>query len=142
MPTAEVEIVDAVKIAPAMSWTPEPEPAVVKLVLPPKEPDDPKGRRLGPPQPPLADASLPTPRLVHQNERAPAGLKRFKVRCTNWHEYDLTATPLRYILAKSRAEAEQYFVRSTRLDELIAHRKDAGQTVPAAVVLAVTELPD
>src|SRR4051812_32842754 len=60
------------------------------------------------------------PRLIHENERAPEGLTRFRIRG------DSTA-PLRYVLANDEAEAVAVYTEAT---------KHAPQE------LVVIELPD
>lgn len=86
----------------------QPDPKPVKLVKrlgPDGKPED------RPPEPPLAVSGGPVPRLCHQNERAVDGLVRFKVAARNHNPQ-----PVRYILARTRAEAEQLYVESTGLD--------------------------
>lgn len=101
---------------------PDPKAAAAPELPPDKRQSDPKVvklvKRLGPdgkaedrpPEPPVA-VDGPVPRPVHQNERAPAGLVRFKVSARNFNP-----RPVRYILARTEAEARQCYVESTGLD--------------------------
>ena len=89
------------KSKPEMS-APEPDPKPVKL-------DRPKDRTGKPedtiPVAPVA-AEGKVPRVIHQNERAPKGLKRFSFRCKS---------PLltkKYLLAKDRIDAEACYLKS------------------------------
>jgi len=107
----------------------EPAPKPVPLA-PQKVSED---EEAGPPTAPLAKPG-PAPRFVHQNERAPSGLKRFKVRATNYgHEQQY-----RYVLARSQKEAEQHYVKATGLGAVI---ENLGRLAPA-VRLSVRELAD
>lgn len=102
---------------------PEPAPAVAPLEFP-------KGAdgkvQEGLPKAPRANPDGPIPRTIHQNERAPEGLKRFKILGTN----SSPARP-RYVLAKSKDEACEHYVKS--LGKL-------GEGFE--LQLAVKELPD
>jgi hypothetical protein len=108
---------------PTLPATIELDPKPVKLV---KQTDADT-----PPKPVKAVAS-PVPRLIHQNERAPEGLKRFA--CS----YKARKTPThvkRYVLARDVAEAEAYYLKSMGLDR---------QTIAAdeTAKMAIRELPD
>lgn len=61
------------------------------------------------PVPPVA-AGGPAPRLVHDNERAPPGLRRFAVHCNE------PLAPKRYVLAKTQGEAEAHYRKYAGLD--------------------------
>ena len=81
---------------------PEPDPKPVKL----ERPKDRTGKLEDTiPVAPVAEEGK-VPRVIHQNERAPKGLKRFSFRCKS---------PLltkKYVLAKDKAEAETCYLRS------------------------------
>jgi len=83
----------------------ESDPKVVPLI--------PQGKGVdAPPGPPLAAAD-PVPRAVHQNERAPEGLKRFKLRCED------PPGPFRYILAHDEEEAVAHYLKSTGVQAVL-----------------------
>jgi hypothetical protein len=73
------------------------------------------------------------PRAVHQNERAPEGLKRFKIRC------DEPPAPFRYVLAKSRDEAVKHYLDSTGVTAVMEAIGEAQRFNPK---MSVRELPD
>src|SRR5262245_42637557 len=89
---------------------PAPKPVTMKI------PRDAEGREAaeGAPVPPQAGEGS-VPRAVHQNERAPEGLRRCKVRCVNYSEF-----PFRYILAHAEDEAKSYYLQSTGLLAMVA----------------------
>lgn len=108
-----------------LSETPEPSPKVAPLVLE-RGPD---GKPLEqPPEAPLAAAG-PLPRTVHQNERAPEGTLRVKVRADALA--DVTAAPpTRYILVAKTDDAEkkakEFYLKSTGIQARLDNYKDAG----------------
>lgn len=89
----------------------------------------------GPPWAPTAAAD-PCPRTVHQNDRAPAGRKRFKVYSRTY------PTPKLYVLATDLAQAEEHYLDVTRLAAALADAAAAygDDVMPADLV--VNELPD
>lgn len=98
---------------------------------PPKEPKE----RARP-----ADAAGPVPRVLDPLERAPRGLRRFKIRCTN---YGTSAS--RYVLARDEAEARAHFSQAAGVDDLYARaKKGRAKDAPApdAPDLVVVELED
>lgn len=105
-----------------------PEPEAVRLSRPEKGRED---EVL--PQAVMAEPT-PAPRFIHQNERAPAGLKRYKIRCTNYG----CEQPYRYVLAASRARAEAYYGQATGLVALVQALGDDAREP----LLSVVELPD
>lgn len=120
--------------AQAQSSTIEREPKPVPLVRV-KEPDG-KGFVDQPPVPPRA-ASNPLPRFIHQNERAPEGTRRFKIRCTNYGEQ-----PTRYLLASSELEAREHYLRATGLQSVLDKLRSLGVERIENPNLAVTALKD
>lgn len=107
----------------------QPDAPVVKLGYPKGTPTDVDP---GPPRPQKA-ADAPTPRFVHQNERAPKGLKRFKMRCTN-----MGSQPMRYVLARDEQAAKEYYVEATGLGGVL----DAMNTSHGVAKFMLRELPD
>lgn len=97
----------------------EPEPPVAMLVREIEPGSDRPGARLAyqdkPPVPPVAKPS-PVPRFVHQNERAPEGLRRYKIRATDMGE----GQPVRYVLAHNEDEAREHYLRGTGLAAVAA----------------------
>jgi hypothetical protein len=75
-----------------------------------------------------ADSGLPVPRFIRPIERAPKGLVRVKIRCTN-----VPDTPTEYVLAKTPKEA------LTLYQKMHLGRVDLGGTEPQ---YAATVLPD
>ena len=106
----------------------EPAPKAVPLVRQKKDPDGPDP---GPPLPPKAKA-VPVPRTIHQNERAPSGLIRYKIRCTNYG-----GQPTRYILASSEDQAREHYLHSIGLATLMTLIAD-----PPTPLLFVRALSD
>lgn len=104
-----------------------------KPVESPKE--DPKAPRYGLAYP---AGQGPLPRVVGQRARAPEGLKRFKIRCTNM---GAVGAP-RYILAANEAEARQHYLRVQRIDEQIRRLQESGQEKIEPPLLVVVALPD
>ncbi len=78
----------------------ESEPKLAPLV---------RQEKTGPDSPPYAPTAggLPVPRAVHQNERAPQGLRRFRIQCSD------PPAPFRYVLAASKEEAIRHYLAST-----------------------------
>lgn len=94
------------------------------LDLPPEVGNGPKDE--APPRPRTADPS-PVPRVIGDGERAPEGLRRFKLRA----ELEGVNGPgTRYVLARDRQSAERCYREANRIDE------------QARVRFVVTELPD
>lgn len=110
----------------------EPDPKPVPLRMPPADPD---ATEPGPPIPPVASAAG-APKMIHQNERAPAGsgLVRYKIRCTNYGENQ----PVRYVLARNEEEACRKYTKHVGLDAVL---EAIGDKAPAPR-LAVKALPD
>lgn len=116
---------------PAPLDAPEPRPQ-----LPADEPGAPAGEEL--PPLPVSKPTGPIPRVISQNERSPGGtLKRFKVRCNNYHPMGM----FRYILAKTRLEATTHYLKVQGIADTIDRLKSNGVAVEAPD-LFVTELPD
>jgi hypothetical protein len=113
----------------AQQQSAEREPKPVPLT----RPVDAEGRPLDRPPVGPAAAGLPVPRVIHQNERAPEGLRRFKIRCTNYE-----AQPFRYILASNEEEAKRHYLKATGLD--VALRRQGDKGLPPD--LSVREQPD
>lgn len=113
--------------------TPEPAPKAVPLVKPKNQEGKPEE---GPPNAPVSEGDR-VPRLIHQNERAPAGLKRYVIRCDNYHPQ-----PKRYVLARSEEEGRDYYMRAQRLDMLLEGLRRNGVEHIEQPALVVTELVD
>lgn len=111
----------------------EPEPKPAPLVQP-KAPDG-KAKEDRPPVAPTAEPS-PAPRSVHQNLRAPEGLRRFKIVCRGYGE--VTGLPLRYVLAENEAQARAHYLRISGLDGIRA-RLGEGAPEPQLVVTALRD---
>lgn len=109
----------------------EPAPPRVPLVVPRK--DEMGNPADHPPHAPPPAAAGPAPRTVHENERAPAGLARFRVRCENYGQQEA-----RYVLAASEREARDHYLRSLKIDRLAEALGD-GAPDP---MLSVVRLPD
>lgn len=77
-------------------------------------------------KPPYTAAASPLPRLIDENERAPAGTTRFKVRGAG-------EQPTFYILAKDEASAKALYLRTTGLDAKPAGDKGEKADVPVFV---------
>lgn len=104
----------------------ESEPKVVPLVRQPQG---------GPDAPPYAPTAkpMPCPRAIHQNERAPNGLKRFRIVCQE------PPAPFRYILAPSENAAVAHYLKSTGLTAVLESLPEAMRPTPR---LEVRALPD
>lgn len=102
--------------------------------LPPDKPAAPAGDEL--PPMPVADPGGPVPRVISQNERAPKGLKRFKLRCDNYQ-----TQPTLYVLAKDEDQARAEYLKVTGIAEIVANAKKSG-IATAVPHLAVKELAD
>lgn len=99
----------------------EPEPKPVPLIRL-KTPDG-KADEDRPPVAPVAGAE-PVPRTLHQNERAPAGLTRYKIVCRGYGECGGFAP--RYILAANEQQAREHYLYVTGLAGMVARMgKDA-----------------
>jgi hypothetical protein len=120
--------------AAAKHALPETEVRVAKLIVE----TDKSGKKIdAPPKPPVADAGGPVPRTVHQNERSPTpALTRFKLKCISYHPQ-----PVRYVLARDKDEAEQHYLKATRLDQAVALASARGPMAEPPV-LVVTTLVD
>lgn len=77
------------------------------------------------------------PRVIDQGERAPEGLRRFKVRADIPGE----PTPTLYILAKDEESACKHYMEYTGRQKRLDHLKRQGQEAQAPF-LSVRELPD
>lgn len=108
-----------------------PKPAYVPLISSAASADDPYP---GPPVAPVADPK--GPRVIHENERAPAGsgLKRYKIRLLNIGGEH----PWRYVLAACQEQAEKTYHQAIGLPAL---ERMYGDALPAPRY-AVRELPD
>lgn len=102
------------------------EPKVVPLERQPRGGDD------APPSPPVSPEGV-VPRLIHQNERAPAGLKRFKIQCSE------PQAVFRYVLAKDRESAVEHYLKVTGVTAVLEHLPETQRPRPR---LSVRELPD
>jgi hypothetical protein len=105
-----------------------PEPAGVKLNPVPEGEDR-------PPSAPTAEAGV-VPRYIHQNYRAPAGLRRYKIRCLNYG-----GMGFRYVLARNQQEAEDCYIEQTGLKAKVSSAK-ASRIDVAEPWLNTRELPD
>ena len=110
----------------------EPDPAPLRQ----KQARDDSSADPGPPQPPTADAGGPVPRVIHENERAPKGLKRFKIRAVNFGQQ-----PTRYVLAADEEGARACYTRGTGLDAVVRMMR-AEDPQAEGPMLYVKELPD
>ena len=108
-----------------------PEPPAARLV-PPKK-DDTGHVEPGALAAPRAGEG-PAPRFVSQNERAPEGLKRFRIRSDETYG----PQPVRYVLARNRHEAEDHYLHATGLNAVM---RRLGDRAPDPM-LAVVALPD
>lgn len=121
-PASEAPLAAALPLAEVPPDRREPDVAPVQLVQDALGKDDnPRDRPI--PAAPVA-APDPAPRLVHENERAPAGLRRYKA----WSRQGNRGAPrTRYILARNADEARAYYLQSTGLDHDIAAAKRQAQ---------------
>lgn len=130
----EAEVIDEGKLLPHLQSVQvavmQSDPPVVPLVKPGKEEDE------APPRAPKAKPT-PVPRVVHQNERAPQGLVRFKIRCLNYG----SDQPTRYILAASEEDARRCYLECTGISAVLKAVEDDGETPPGPR-LSVTRLAD
>lgn len=99
----------------------ESDPKVVPLVR--EYESDGRTPRDAPPAPPVARPS-PVPRLIHQNERAPSGLRRYKIRAL-----DMGDQPTRYVLAADEASARDHYLKTTGLKAVLAALGDDAPKV-------------
>ncbi len=76
------------------------------------------------------------PRVIHELERAPHGLKRFKIRCENYG-----SQMNRYVLAADETGAVSCFREYEKIDAELARLKKIGGQVDEPA-LVVRELPD
>lgn len=108
---------------------PQPGPAGEPPVKPPK---------FETPAP--ADAGGALPRVIKPIERAPKGLKRFKVRCLNWAP---PVRPTKYIMARDEASAVKCYLEATGLmKELERTAKAKDRDEYEKPDMWVKELPD
>lgn len=82
------------------------DPKLVKLIRP-KEANGQLADAI--PVAPVAAMAGALPRLIHDNERAPAGLRRWAIRCMR------PVKPKRYVLARTREEAEAHYRQYAKL---------------------------
>lgn len=124
---------------------PKPEPKWdASRALPPDVPGAPLSDESPPPKFGVGkpvDGGGDVPRVCDQLDRAPAGLKRFKIVARNYHPQ-----AIRYILAKTEEDATACYLKVQKLDERLARlKKQAGPKAEddvEPVDLAITELPD
>lgn len=130
----EAEVLDEGRLLPHLAGVQmraaEGEPAVVPLLKSADKEDE------SPPKAPVAKAH-PAPRIVHQNERAPHGMHRYKIRCLNYG----ADQPTRYVLAASEDEARRHYLESAGI-VAVAEAIEADGERPPTPRLIVTKLAD
>lgn len=107
-------------LARAQAEAAQGEPGLVKLKPPAKSKDGEEGDDC-PPSPPVAEHGI-VPRLLHENERAPTGLKRFKIRAVNYG----ADQPTRYVLARNEEEAREFYIKSSGIAAVVESMEKDG----------------
>jgi hypothetical protein len=88
---------------------------------------------------PRVAAAGPIPREVSQLERAPEGLKRFKV---HGHVGAFAHSPDMYVLARNEAEAREFYVKAQGLADPADRRAAKSGEPPDPDIVHLKQLDD